>query len=121
MPGAIERVYDNYNALVIGFGPTERASDALISLAVYPRWLNLYFIQGAYLPDPDALLKGTGRQGRYVTLESIDELDTLAVQALIGAAIKAAKVPLATAPRGRTIIKSVSAKQRSRRPDLGDA
>jgi predicted RNase H-like HicB family nuclease len=25
-PGAVEMVYDNYNALVIGFGPTERAS-----------------------------------------------------------------------------------------------
>jgi hypothetical protein len=37
MLGAIELVYDNYNALVIGYGPTERASDALIFLAVYPR------------------------------------------------------------------------------------
>ena len=29
VPGAVELVYDNYNALVIGFGPTERASDAV--------------------------------------------------------------------------------------------
>ena len=26
VPGAIELVYDNYNALVIGFGPTKRAA-----------------------------------------------------------------------------------------------
>ena len=39
LPGAVELVYDNYNALVIGFGPSERASDATLSVAVYPRWV----------------------------------------------------------------------------------
>ncbi|HEU0175429.1 MAG TPA: hypothetical protein VFV58_14300, partial [Blastocatellia bacterium] len=39
LPGAIELVYDNYNALVIGFSPTERASDAIFSIALYPRWV----------------------------------------------------------------------------------
>jgi hypothetical protein len=27
LPGAVELVYDNYNALAIGFGPNERASE----------------------------------------------------------------------------------------------
>ena len=31
LPTAIEIVYDNYNALAIGFGSTERASDAIVS------------------------------------------------------------------------------------------
>ena len=31
MPGAIQLVYDNYNALVIAFGPTERPSEAIFS------------------------------------------------------------------------------------------
>jgi hypothetical protein len=44
LPGAIQLVYDNYNALAIGFGPTERTSDAVISIAVYARGVNLYFI-----------------------------------------------------------------------------
>ena len=26
VPGAVELVYDNYNALVVGFGPSEHAS-----------------------------------------------------------------------------------------------
>ena len=34
LPGAIELVYNNYNALAIGFGPTERASDVIFSIAV---------------------------------------------------------------------------------------
>ena len=35
LPGAIEMVYDNYNALVIGFSPTERPSDAVLSLVIF--------------------------------------------------------------------------------------
>jgi hypothetical protein len=31
VPGAVELVYDNYNALAIGFGPMERASDVILS------------------------------------------------------------------------------------------
>src|SRR5258706_7791539 len=50
-PTAVELVYDNYNALALGFGPTERASDAIVSLAVYARGVNLYFIYGATLSD----------------------------------------------------------------------
>ncbi|MCA1560567.1 MAG: hypothetical protein LC804_09980 [Acidobacteria bacterium] len=29
LPGAFELVYDQYNALVIGYGPSERASEAI--------------------------------------------------------------------------------------------
>jgi hypothetical protein len=116
MPGAVELVYDNYNALAIGYGPTERASDALISLAVYPRWLNLYFLQGASLYDPDGVLQGSGRQGRYVTLESAEEIDTPAIRALIDAAIEASKEPLSSARRGRTIIKVCLGKAATKTP-----
>ena len=35
-PDAIQLVYDNYNFRVIGFGPTRRASDAILSLAAMP-------------------------------------------------------------------------------------
>src|SRR5580693_3963146 len=34
VPGAIEMVYDNFNWLVIGFSPTERASEAIFSLVL---------------------------------------------------------------------------------------
>ena len=60
LPGAVELVYDNYNALVIGFGSTERASDAIFSLAIYAKWVNLFFLQGARLDDPNKLLNGSG-------------------------------------------------------------
>lgn len=114
MPGAIELVYDNYNALAIGFGPTERTSEAVVSLAVYPRWVNLYFLHGAKLPDPGKVLQGSGNRGRYVVLERADDLDGPALQALLDAAIQNSRVPLQVTPRGYTVIKSVSARQRPR-------
>jgi hypothetical protein len=41
LPGAVEIVYDNYNALAIGFGPSDRASEVIFSIAVFPRWVSL--------------------------------------------------------------------------------
>jgi len=116
LPTAIELVYDNYNALAIGLASTERTSDVIVSLAVYARGVNLYFMYGARLPDPRRLLKGSGNQGRFVPLENVAVLDARAVQALLRAAVRHAKTPLPSVGRGYTVIRSVSAKQRPRRP-----
>ncbi len=116
LPGAMELVYDNYNALAIAFGPTERSSDAILSLAVYPRWASLFFMRGAELPDPHNLLKGTGKSIRHIVLDPAEMLDQPAVQALIATALERAPKPLDGSRPNRTIIKSVSAKQRPRRP-----
>ena len=116
MPTAIELVYDNYNALAIGFSSTDRTSDVIVSLAVYARGVNLYFIYGASLPDPDRALEGQGTQGRFVRLPDAARLDDPAVKALLHAAIEDSDPPLPATGRTRTIVKSVSAKQRPRRP-----
>ena len=117
VPGAVELVYDNYNALVIGFGPSERASEAVLSLALMPRWVTLCFLQGGpKLPDPNGLLRGSGTTVRNVRLASASDVDTPAVRALIGVALERARVPIDTAGRRRMVIKSISAKQRPRRP-----
>ena len=104
LPAAVELVYDNYNALAIAFGPTEGASDAIVSLAVYPRWVLLYFIRGAKLSDPKKLLQGSGNRGRHITLEGADDLDRPDVRALVNAAIREAPVPMRKSGRGYTVI-----------------
>jgi hypothetical protein len=121
LPGAVELVYDNYNALVIGFGPTERTSDAIFSVALYPRWVTLFFLQGAGLADPQGLLKGSGKIVRHIALKDAATLDEPAVQALIASALDDADAPFDTATDGRIVIKSISAKQRPRRPAQGKA
>lgn len=60
---AVELVYDNYNALAIGWGATDRASDVIVSLAVYASGVNLYFMRGARLPDPKGLLQAVVARG----------------------------------------------------------
>ena len=116
LPTAIELVYDNYNALAIGFATTERTSDVIVSLAVYARGVNLYFMYGARLPDPHRLLQGGGNQGRFIRLERAARLEEPSVEALLRAAVRLARSPLPSSGRGRTIIRSVSRRQRPRRP-----
>jgi hypothetical protein len=115
---AVELVYDNYNALAIGWGATERASDVVVSLAVYASGVNLYFMQGARLPDPAGLLQGSGRQGRFIRLPQANLLTTPALTALLNEATKAARTPLPPTGRRYTVIKAVAAKQRPRRRRL---
>jgi hypothetical protein len=117
VPGAIELVYDNYNSLVVGFCPSERASEAVLSLAFAPRWVSLCFLQsGRQLSDPHGLLRGGGKRVRHVRLESAQDLDAPPVRSLINEALARARVPIDGSGRGRLIIRSVSAKQRPRRP-----
>ena len=116
VPGAVELVYDNYNALVVGFGPSEHASEAVVSLALYPRWVTLFFLQGAGLADPTGLLKGSGRRVRHIVLSDVTVLDRPPVRALIRQALAAAPRPIDPKARRRMVIRAVSAKQRPRRP-----
>jgi hypothetical protein len=117
LPGAIELVYDNYNALAIGFGPTERASDVIFSIALYPRWVSFFFLMnGTKLRDPKRYLKGSGKQARHIVLESAELLDDPVVQDLMAQALEISPMQIDAAQPGRLIIKSVSAKQRPRRP-----
>lgn len=116
IPQALELVYDNYNFFVIGYGPTEKAGDAIFSLAAQAKGLSLCFLQGARLPDPSGLLRGAGNVVRNIRLESAATLDRPEVGALIAAALERAKTPLLASGSHRLIIKSVSAKQRPRRP-----
>ena len=115
-PTAVEQVYDNYNALAMGFGPNERTSEIIVSVAVFPRGVSLYFMHGARLPDPQKVLKGSGNQGRFIRLESGEELDDPGVEALLQAAIRLGKTPLPATRRGHTVVKSISTRQRPRRP-----
>jgi hypothetical protein len=117
LPGANELVYDNYNALAVGFAPTERASDAVMSIALYPRWVSLFFLRGQALVDPAKRLSGSGSRVRHIVLRSgAATLAEPAVRDLIRQAIAQADPALPRSGKGKIIIKSISARQRPRRP-----
>ena len=115
-PGALELVYDNFNALAIGFSPSERASEGIFSIAVYPRYPTLFFLQGVGLPDPDGVLRGSGSVVRHVVLEDAKTIEAAPVRKLMALALARAKVKLDPKQKHRVVIKAVSAKQRPRRP-----
>ena len=114
-PTAYELAYDNYNFFVLGYGPTERPSDCIISMAAGANGVGLCFIHGARLPDPKRILLGSGNQTRFIRIESAEVLARPEVKALVTAAVERSKAPLPASGRVRLIIRSVSAKQRPRR------
>ena len=117
LPGAQELVYDNYNALAIGFAPGDRASEAIFSIALFPRWVSLFFLMnGTRLRDPEGVLEGTGNRVRHIRLDHAAMIDSPGVQDLMAQALELANKPIDPAQPRRLIIKSVSPKQRPRRP-----
>jgi hypothetical protein len=114
-PSAIEMAYDNYNFFVIGYSPTERPSDAVVSIAAAAKGVSVCFLQGARLADPHGLLQGSGKQTRFVRIPTPEALERPELEALLAAATAGASAAFAEGTTGRLVIKSVSAKQRPRR------
>jgi hypothetical protein len=114
LPGATELVYDNYNGLVVGFAPSERASDAPFSIVVYPKYIRLFFLDGADLPDPDGVLEGAGKVVRSIVVDDDAVLDRPAVRALMRAAIARGE-PFPKSGKRRVAIRSIVGKARPRR------
>jgi hypothetical protein len=116
LPAAQVLVYDNYNALAVGFGPTDRSTDIVFSIAFYPRWVSLFFAKGVGLPDPHKRLKGSGSVVRHIVLTEISVLDDPQLRELMQQALARSGASLQAGKRGPIVIKSISARQRPRRP-----
>lgn len=114
LPGAEVTVYDNYNALAVGFGPAGKA--AVLSIALYPRWVNLFFLFGAGLDDPKKLMKGSGSRVRSIRIDDAKQLADPDVDALMSAALLHRGWTLSKGAPTTTVIRLVSANQRPRRP-----
>jgi hypothetical protein len=112
-PGSYQLVYDYSNSLVVAFGMSERGYEAIVAMAIFPRWVRLYFDKS--LPDPKGLLEGSGGKVRSVPLEAASELDHGDIHSLVKAAIKHSGVTFPRTGSIRTVIKSVSKKRRPRR------
>jgi hypothetical protein len=116
IPRGYELVFENYNALGVGYGPGRMAPDAIVSIVAYPRWVTLFFLYGATLRDPDSLLEGTGSRVRSIRLSAASDLDRPAVRELIAQALLPHAERLAACPRLELVLKSVATKRRARRP-----
>jgi hypothetical protein len=111
-PTADELIYNYNNAFVIGYSPTERGSDSVVAISAAANGLRLVFNQGPTLPDPKKLLLGSGKQTRFIWVESAKTLALPEIEALLRAATDQATTPLRPSGRGKLIIKPSSAKKR---------
>ena len=114
-PECNELIYDNYNFLAFGWGPTDRMSDIFCSIAVGTRGVIFGFMWGVKLYDPKGLLRGGGNQFRSLRVPEIARFPKTDVKKLIKQAYDLSVERLKGRPHtpdGQTIVKSISAKKR---------
>ena len=114
-PGSTQLVYDYSNSLVVAFGMSERGYEAIVAMAIFPRWVKLYFSKD--LPDPKGLLEGSGTKVRSVSIEAATDLDRGDIHELIKAAIVHSGTKFPRTRSTRMVIKSGSKKKKARKTE----
>jgi hypothetical protein len=115
-PTANELAYDYSSFFVIGYSPNDRGIDSIVSIAARADRVELYFNRGPQLPDPKKLLMGSGKQTRFVRLETAKQLAQPDVEGFIAAAIDLSSIPLPPKGGGSLIIKTNKAAAAKKAP-----
>lgn len=116
-PMANELIYDNYNAVALGWSPTDKIGHIFCSIAIGRTSGNVHFgfYWGAEISDPEKKLIGNGKQYRYLLVKSKSEFPLEYIKSLVHEAYEnsMSKVKdLKQLKEGLTITKSVSEKKR---------
>ena len=110
-PNANELIYDNYNALAIGWSPTEKVTHTFCSIAVFAKYVHFGFYWGNEIADPEKKLLGKGSQYRYIVVNNKNDLPKTYIKKLLREAwvnsLAKVKDPKQII-KGATITKSVS-------------
>lgn len=95
-PEAVEVVRLGDGAATYGLGP-KKMSEGYAYIMPYKQWVNLGFYMGATLPDPAAIMEGTGKKLRHVKVRSVEDAGRPNIRALIEAALAERKQALGRA------------------------
>jgi Domain of unknown function (DU1801) len=71
------------------YGPTHRMKDGICYIGVIKDHVNLGFIRGSELADPQRILEGTGKQMRHIKIRNMSDLERPAVRAYLQEACEA--------------------------------
>jgi hypothetical protein len=117
-PHCNELIWDNYNALALGWSPTDKLGHIFCSIAVYRTNQNIHFgfYWGNEIADPEKKLIGNGKQYRYFPVKDLNEFPKAYIKKLMKEAYanSLGKVKDKTQLRkGETIVKSISAAKRA--------
>lgn len=114
-PAANELIYDNYNALAIGYSLSDKQREMFCHIAVYSKYVNIGFDRGVELEDPQQILKGTGNRIRHISVTDLETFQKSYVKKLLKQSHKLAldasdkKIQII---RGQSIVKSISANRK---------
>lgn len=118
-PKANEILYDNYNALVIGWSITGKPNQSFGSVICNRpnQLIHFGFYWGALLPDPEHRLHGAGKQYRYLIVRDKESFPSNYVTDLLrhAYAVALSKTPADMAiPEGKVITRAEVPVKRAR-------
>lgn len=117
-PNSNELIYDNYNALAVGWSPTDRVGHTFCSFALGRTSGNVHFgfYYGAQLNDSKCILLGEGNQYRYILVGERADFPEAYIRKLMKEAYDLSMSKVKDTKQimsGKTIFKSESAKKRT--------
>lgn len=116
-PTANEIIYDSYNAVALGWSPTDKQGHTFCSIAAYRAGTHVHFgfYWGVEIADPEKLLLGKGNQYRYILVNNKRDFPKAYIKLLVKEAY-ANSLAKVKDPRqikeGQTIVKSISPAKR---------
>ena len=119
-PQTNELIYDNYNALAVGWSPTDRVGHTFCSIAVGRTSNNVHFgfYWGSEISDPDEVLLGEGNQYRYILVSDKNKFPKAYIKKLVKEAYANSLAKVKDKKQimnGQTIVKSISTKKREKK------
>lgn len=115
LPTAHEVVYEYRDCFVISYSPSQQGYEGVLAIRGSAEGVRLYFNRGKELPDPEKLLQGTGRQTRFISVESAAALGRPPIASFIEEAIARHRPPFAPEGRGSVVLRLASAKKGRRK------
>ncbi|MEO8821453.1 MAG: hypothetical protein ABI267_05390 [Ginsengibacter sp.] len=117
-PQANELIYDNYNAVSLGWSITDKVGDNICAVVIYRPNQNVHFgfYWGNELSDPEHILLGNGKQYRYILVPDKNKFPKAYMKQLVDESYANLLSKLKKQKQlihGQTIIKSVSEKKRA--------
>ncbi len=85
-PEFFEIVWPKHKIASFGVGP-KKMTQHYAYISVHPAHINLGFYHGASLPDPNAILEGTGKKLRHIKIPDSSSAKNKAVASLLRKAI----------------------------------
>lgn len=114
-PGCNELIYDNYNAVALGWSTSDKLGDVFCSMAAFKDYTHFGFYRGNEIADPEKKLSGAGNQYRYIKVAAIKDFPKTYLKKLLKEAYAHSKSRVKTGSqdiKGATIVKSISAKKK---------